>query len=297
MFSGKALSLFIVSSFFLSSCGLYTPEKDPFRSDAPVAPDNFTTQGSYESGLVDHITCEISKALYATDQQFKIPWLRDKWGVAVTLSMTAEDQSGVSPGLSLIHPMGNILFPFATGNVTAPQSFSYNFGITGSVNGLRTETIQFTVSNKRAIEHANCGNTGSGVLIDGDLKIKQFVYDKAQIVLGGNGLWGPKNPPYNAWSEEITFVLAYGGTGTPTWKLARISANASSNLFVAQRTNTNDLVLTMGPLDPCQTSVPPATCPAGSNDGPLQLTQAAMNQHNARVSASAIATSISGQSH
>jgi hypothetical protein len=194
--------------------------------------------------------------------------------------------------------MGNVLFPFSTGNVTNPQSFSYNFGGTASLNGLRTEVIQYTVRNKDAIKYQDCGNTGFGMMIDGDLKIKQFFHDKAEIAYAGNGLWDTKNPPYNTWTEEITFILAYGGTATPTWKLAQISANASANLLVAQRTNTNDLVLTLGPLDPCQ--IPPLHkpgCPPGVETGPLELTAAAMSQHNTRVAATAIATSISGQTH
>jgi hypothetical protein len=153
-----------------------------------------------------------------------------------------------------------------------------------------------------AISAAKCGNTGFGVLIDGDLKIQEFLLDKAQIVAAANGLWDPKKgAPYNAWTEEITFVSAYGGTITPTWKLARISSNASSNLLVAQRTNTNDLVITLGPLEPCQQGwvkeAEKNRCPLGINESPLQLTAAAMNQHNARVSANAIAVSVSNQSH
>ena len=190
------------------------------------------------------------------------------------------------------------------------------------------------------------------------------------------GTW--KNPPYNTWTDEITFVSSYGATATPTWHLARSSANTSSNLVIAQRTNTNDLIITLGPLDPCQQpSLPRATsqgvpphhdipfsellklvdqgrvlkvviqgseiygifvgggsfksyvpsdtsllqrlydkdknvsitaiappsnaaqpgCPPGVATGPLELTAAAMNQHNARVQANAIATSISGQTH
>jgi hypothetical protein len=157
------------------------------------------------------------------------------------------------------------------------------------------------VRNKDAIGYADCGNKGAGVLIDGDLKIREFIYDKAQIIAAGNGLWDVKNPPYNAWTEEITFVSAYGGTATPTWKLARISANTSSNLVVAQRTNTNDLIITLGPLDSCQQKPPPhaaqPACPPDAANGPLQLTAAAMNQHNARVQANAIATSTAGQMH
>jgi hypothetical protein len=302
MLRRKASSLLIVLSLCTSACGLYTPDKNPFVSDAPVAPKyKFSDAGSYESGLVDHITCEVSKALYETDKQFGLDWLRDGWGTAITLSITYEDQTGVNPGLSLIHPMENVIFPFLTGNVTSSQSFSYNIGGSASVNGLRTETIQYTIQNREAIKYHNCDNIGFGVMIDGDLKINEFVHDKAQIAYAGNGLWDRNHPPYNTWTEEITFVLAYGGTATPTWKLAQISANTSANLLLAQRTNTNDLVVTLGPLDPCQISpIPPeerARCPLGEDKGPLQLTAAAMNQHNTRVAASAIATAISGQTH
>jgi hypothetical protein len=111
MFSGKTLSLSIILSFFVSGCGLYTPDKNPFVSDAPLPPDGkFSDAGSYENGLVDHITCEISKAVYETDREFHLPWLRDDWGTAVTLSMTVEDQSGLNPGLSLIILWGMCYF-------------------------------------------------------------------------------------------------------------------------------------------------------------------------------------------
>jgi hypothetical protein len=304
----------------VAACGLYTPDKDPFTSNAPVAPDyKFSRQGSYESGLVDHVTCEISRGLAETVTQWpgvsKLG-LGTDWGTAVTLSITVEDQTGLSPGVSLLQPLPNVVFPFARGgNVTSPQSFSFSIGGTASVNALRTETIQYTFKNEDAIKFWKCGNTGSGVLIDGDLKIREFIFDKAQIVAAGNGLFDPKlNPkstttkmPYNAWTEEITFVASYGGTATPTWHLARVSANASSNLVVAQRTNTNDLIVTLGPIDPCtlarddphypRTTTPPTCPPSTLANAPLALTAAAMNQHNARVSANAIAVSISGQSH
>jgi hypothetical protein len=310
---GPTCLAFVVSSA-VAACGLYTPDKDPFTSNAPVAPDyKFSRQGSYESGLVDHVTCEISRALAETAKQWpRIPHLASDWGTAVTLSMTVEDQTGLSPGVTFVQPLRNVIFPFSTGgNVTSPQSFSFSIGGSASVNALRTEMIQYTFKNSDAIRFSKCGNTGSGVLIDGDLKIKEFIFDKAQIVAAGNGLWevGSTTLPFNAWTEEITFVAAYGATATPTWKLARISANASSNLVVSERTNTNDLIITLGPIDPC--TLPIASRPhdvdghkltcsidkSGPFNPSLSLTTAAMNQHNARVSANAIAVSVSGQSH
>jgi len=129
-------------------------------------------------------------------------------------------------------------------------------------------------------------------MIDGDLKIREFIYDKAliaaaaNVVLAGSGPPG-QHPAFNIITEEITFVSSYGGAVTPTWKLARLSANTLSNLVIGQRTNTNDVIITLGPLAP-KPSQP---------DSPLELIPLAMSQHNARVSAAAIAVSIQGQTH
>src|SRR6185437_14257191 len=130
----------------------------------------------------------------------------------------------------------------------------------------------------------------------------EFIYDKAQIWAANNATLvgsGPKAyqlNPFNTFTEEITFVASYGGSATPTWKLARISANASSNLIVGQRTNTNDLVITMGPVKKLKDSQGNPIDYANSN-APVQLDDNAVNQHQARVQAAAIAVSITGQSH
>jgi hypothetical protein len=301
----------LVISGAVAACGLYTPDKDPFTGDAPVGPDyKFSRQGSYESGLVDHVTCEISQALAETVRQWPNVGelgLGVDWGTAVTLSITVEDQTGFSPGATLVHALPNVVLPFSMGgNVTSPQSFSFSVGGSASVNALRTEIIQYTFKNKDAIMYSKCANAGAGVLIDGDLKIREFIFDKAQIVAAGNSLFDPRSPdkkalPFNAWTEEITFIAAYGGAATPTWKLARVSANASSNLIVGERTNTNDLIITLGPIDPCTLATtdpdrrslhPKPKCESVLPNAPLALTAAAMNQHNARVSANAIAVSI-----
>jgi hypothetical protein len=277
----------------LAACGTYTPAKDPFTDDAPTA-FGTTKQGNYESGIVNHVTCEIAQGL-GEASRLNLPWL-EKWGTTVTQTITVEDQTGLSPGISTLTPLKNVIFPFPTGgNVTSPQSFSLNFGITASANALRTETIQYTFRNKDILKYTDpqtCANGKLGIMIDGDLKIREFIYDKATIASLGNASLvggGPQAwqlPVFNTFTEEITFVAAYGGSFTPTWKLARLSANTSSNLVVTERTNTNDLIITLGPLDPKQ-----------PKNGPVQLIATAMNQHNARVQAAAIAVSITGQSH
>jgi len=268
----------------VAACGTYTPDKDPFSSDAPTESDLTTTQGNYEIAIVNHVQCEIGQGLMQVKTNgLRLPWLLEDWGTTVTQTITVEDQSGLAPGITAIKPLTNLA---AGAIVTNTESFSLSFGGTASANALRTETIQYTFSHKDLLKYykgQSCKN--NGVMIDGDLKIREFIYDKAQIADSGNaslvgtGLKAYQAPPFNTFTEELTFVASYGGSFTPTWKLARISANTSSNLIIGQRTNTNDLIITLGPVKK------PTTVP-------ITLSDSAMTQHNARVNAAAIAVSV-----
>ena len=272
-------------------CGLTVPVNHPLQDNTPK-PSGHSYEGDYTAGIVTHVLCEISVGLVAANT-LDLPWIYN-WGTTVTQSITVEDQSGASPGLTVLSPIQNVvkMFP-AGGNVILPQTASESIGLSGSFNALRTETIQYTFKNREIIESYKpepCDK--NDILINGNLKIKDFIYDNATVARGGHILFALSGktpwhkPVFNVFSEEITFVAAFGGTFTPTWKLARIQANAASNLLLAERTTTNDLVITLGPLDP-KTPV----------NSPVQLTQAAQSQHLTRVQASAIAVSLQGQSH
>jgi hypothetical protein len=291
----------------LLACGTYTPDKDPFSSNAVVQDGEKkgqSRQGQYENDIVIHVTCEIGEGLRLAES-LNIPRLTQDWGTTVTQSITAEDQTGLAPGITAVTPLTNRVFTFPTGgNVTSPQSFSWSVGGTASANSLRTEMIQYTFRNKDILNNTNPGclrDNIKGVMIDGDLKIREFIYDKAQIWIGGNATLVGNGPsanqlnPFNTFTEEITFVAAYGGSFTPTWKLARISADASSNLIVGERTNTNDLIITLGPVKTRNSQNKKIDYTTGNT--PVQLEDYAVNQHQARVQAAAIAVSIQGQSH
>jgi hypothetical protein len=58
----RSAAFFILAA--LSACGTYTPDKDPFSSDAST-PENQgnTTQGIYETAIVNHVQCEIAQGL------------------------------------------------------------------------------------------------------------------------------------------------------------------------------------------------------------------------------------------
>jgi hypothetical protein len=288
----------------LLACGIYTPDKDPFTSNAQTRDGGPTRQGQYENDIVIHVTCEIGEGLRLV-QRLNIPRLTEDWGTTITQSITVEDQTGLAPGITAISPMANRVFTFPVGgNLVSPQLFSWSLGGTAAANSLRTEMIQYTFRNKDILKNTNAGcneSNNKGVMIDGDLKIREFIYDKAQIWVANNANLAGSGPaanqlnPFNTFTEEITFVAAYGGSFTPTWKLARISANASSNLVVSERTNTNDLIITLGPVKTKDSRGKPIDYTTGNT--PVQLEDYAVNQHQARVQAAAIAVSVTGQSH
>jgi hypothetical protein len=293
------LLIAIAISILTAECGLYVPEKDPFRSDTPdPAPPYHTQQANYENVIVSHVVCEIANGLAQAQSSFALPWLgSSKWGTSATITITAQEQSGLSPGISIINPLRNVISTFPTGgNVVSTQSFALNIGVSGSANATRTETIQFTFLNSALVkfgqDHPICTQFQKGIMVDGDLKIRHFIYDKAEIAaLGNASLFNgrPYNPAiawqypiYNTFTEEITFVATLAGNITPVWKLAHLAANSNANLAAAQRIYTNDLVITVGPI-----GTPP------SDTAPAALSTSAQNQHNARVQGSATATSIS----
>ena len=187
--------------------------------------------------------------------------------------------------------------------------FSASIGVSGAATATRTETIQFTYLNSDLItlgkNYPSCEKLRSGAMIDGDLKIRQFILDKALIAKYGNAslfdnrsvgfkkelgnqkpLYTWQWPVFNTFTEEITFLAAYGGNFTPSWKLATLAADTTGSLLSAERTYTNDVIITIGPVG----GVPSPLVPLAL-DGPSQ------NQHNARVQGNAIATSIQSQSH
>lgn len=283
--------LLVLVGAALSGCGLYVPAKDPFLDDtaAPVG-RVVSKRGSYEQRLIDHIQCEIALGLVAADSRFQLEWLRH-WGTSVTLTYAVQEQGGVNPSFSFGGPLENAVNTFRRGgNVVTQQNYSTSFGVGFLGSTLRTETIQYTYKNedilKRFNEKATCEAYRDGFQIDSDLRIREFVFDKIGIAYNGSGNLadptGGRWSLYNALTEELYFNASVSGSVNPAWKYATSTFGQSSNLLAGARTFSNDLIVTLGPTKPGK---------PGPNT-PVELTQAAQAQHNAKVTASAISTAL-----
>lgn len=211
------------------------------------------------------------------------------WGASVTFKIQVQEQSGLNPGVSLTTPLENSVRMFPVGgNVVSPQSFSLGLGLTGGATATRVETISYTyVFTELIKEVESCKKFETGFMIQSDLKIEQFMTDKATIVGPGEAATGNREyPPFSTLQDDITFVAAFGGNATPTWKFARVTANSATPLIGAARTSTNEVIITLGPVANAATPFAPA-----------QLTPDAVSVHGSSLIGSATGSANNAQTH
>lgn len=272
-------ALLLVSS--AGGCGIYVPQKEPFRDDEPIATGELWRQGKIESNIIANIRCEIRNGVYRALALKTVPWL-ETWGATVTLKLVWDELSGLNPGASVLSPLPN------------SESFTLGVGASGSAHATRVETITFNLSNaelladRRKIVQSGalptCDVFQNGIMIRSDLRIDQFIYDKASITPAGEATTrSVTDPQFTVFQEQITFVASYGGSITPTWKLTRLTVNPSGTFASASRTVTGDVLITLGPL-------------AKGPSGKAQLASPAREQHNSAFGGGATATSIQSQS-
>jgi hypothetical protein len=183
------------------------------------------------------------------------------WGANVTFKIQVQDQSSLNPGVSFTNPFENHIKTFPTGgNVVSPQSFSFGLGLTGGATATRVETISYTYIFSDLIKEVeDCKKFETGFTIQSDLKIQQFITDKATSVGPGEAATGNgQYPPFSTFQDDITFVVFFGGNATPTWKFVTITASSATPLVSATRTDTDEVIITLGPVASLATPFAPA---------------------------------------
>lgn len=287
MASSKYFPLAFIFPLALSGCGLTVPQKDLLSQDTTDELDR-SSEGKYESNLIGHINCEIKRGLlkvWNSQMRDSLPWLftqaQDKkgnvvdgWGTAVYLQLQVDEQSQFNPGVGVYAPMHNAyavaagpntlpLTPAALASPTIaaiPQYFNIGIGVGGSAHSTRLETIQYVKRNAvllsdvkgKSADDLSCESLPelhSHILIESDLKIDEFIYDKATIAYMANTNEQIRWPPFNTFQETITFSVSYNGGVTPTWKFTRVTANPNSPTVSAERSEVNTLIITLGEVD------------------------------------------------
>jgi hypothetical protein len=265
----------LMLSAALGGCGLFVPEKDLLSNDN-VPTGTPSPAGLYENRIVGHIRCELREGVRRALVFPNVQWLRS-WGATVTLKMTVDELGGLSPGVSILQPLKNA------------QSFTLGLGVSGSAHTTRVETISFTLAFDELLKESptSCEGLQNGILIDSDLKIAQFIYDKAVVADVGEATnKSVTTPPYETFQEDLTFVASMGGNATPTWKFTRITVDPNSPLLNVSRGNTNDVLITLA-----------AVARKATRGTPAQLVQVGRDHHVDGLVGGATASQIQSQAH
>ncbi|EJL51633.1 hypothetical protein PMI09_04423 [Rhizobium sp. CF122] len=267
----------------LVGCGIYVPEKDPLRENTISAKNKSSLQGRVEANILANIRCEVTKGLFRAVASKNVPWLTT-WGVTISLNLTWEELSNLSPGLTYTKPLAGTNFATIGG------------GVSGSAHATRTEAITLTWDNAVLLQEAklthktdptlDCSVTEKGVTVNSNLKIDEFIYDKASIAdTPTSSTMGSMYAPFSTFQETLTFVVSFGGGVTPTWNLTRFTINPDGSFLGATRTKTSQIIVTLGPV------AAPAS-PAGM----AELAAQAQIQHEAALLGGSTAAAIISQS-
>jgi hypothetical protein len=337
----------VVLACALSGCGAYVPEFGEAYDTTAAVPDALI------DALIEHVRCEVKSQIeflilddieiarnYEPHKRH-LSWL-DDWGGQLSLTLTVEEKTTLSPGVVLNKVLPNATSVFPSGNIATPQLETISLGATGSSDATRKAYISWFVDfrefTKEAVEKPShlaksgakppakpvtnllkqltpelaaakakyeqlkrdavaagsdtfpsiCAYPG-GVMIEGDLKIRQWLTMTLRSAFVDNGVTGDfaknlqneiKAAKKDVLQNQITFVVSYSGNVTPGWKLVRVSANQSGNFFNAQRTRTQDLVVTLGPAP---------------DDAKAAAVQQKQNQDLAAAIGLSVANAISGR--
>ena len=239
-FGLPALPAFLLA---LGGCGTYVPEiQEP--------PGDSVSGQQLVDEIVHNIRCEVQDAIYAVysnpSHQEQSAFL-DNWGVQMTLSLQVEEKSGLTPVVNWIAQPATV--------------FNMLFGGTLSADATRIDKMNFyhTVAELRRAGPCNPDTRSDGqLLLQSDLKLKEWLYDSltANNTHEGDFSHAAASGPFkqNVISHEVKFEILTAGTVTPGWKLKTVSINQTGVFLTASRDRTNDLIITLGPAVPTESS-------------------------------------------
>jgi len=282
----------------LAGCALSVPGMQRLGETA-------ADEASRENNLAIHIRCELRQAVAGALAEESMPgnriaegysasWLRG-WGAKVSLVLTVDEKAAVAPGLTVNNPMKNIISTFSSGgNVPSQQNATQTVGGSLSSDATRAETVSFfypftdlIAEHDRIVAARNAPESpcsGGGALVDGDLRIADFM--RAKVLMSrvpGTLIRKSGQSPFDTLTYHITFIEAATGTFTPAWKLERLTISPTPPLLNGSRTRTDDLTITMGSVT--------------DKNGVVSATQALEDANLAALIGQAVAKSLESQQH
>jgi hypothetical protein len=233
----------------VGACGLRTP-------DMVVSPGRDPTL-DFVNKVVAHFKSELGCAVigaidYArkdTTTPYAYKWL-DTATAKMSLILSADDNSSVSPDLIITDPISEVVTAFAgKGTVSTPRSFALGVGGGLSADANRKDTSDYTISIKDAfVDHeddyrpgaAHCKPYG-GYFLEGSLRLddwlrsRLFPYENIDL----------RFMPPQTLQTDITFTITATGNVSPAWKLHPVAFSPSGSLFSTGRKNIDEIIITI----------------------------------------------------
>lgn len=227
-----------VGTLLLPLCGCFGLTVPDLHATA-----DFHQETLDETGILNHINCEL--ALGYVDAIAAQPvmgistdWLKS-WGAKVTTTFTVDEKGGLSPSATLT-PMG-------PAQITA-------IGVSGTLSSdaQRKDSFSYTRSFLDLARHApkngSCADQ-SGPYASVDFKLRNFIMAKATLAQVPGVMSAVNGAPYDSLTDEIQFIVTASAGAAPAIKLVGISTNASGSLVSASQANTQDVIITLGPVN------------------------------------------------
>ncbi|MBY5619686.1 hypothetical protein [Rhizobium leguminosarum] len=243
--------VFVAASVVLAGCGRYVPEKDLLHKNTVAGDRKYSRQGAVEANILANVRCEVTKGLFRAIETGNVRWL-GAWGVTISFNLTWEEESDFGTGLIYSDPLGGTKVATLGG------------GLIGSAEATRTEALTLTWENEILIKEAilthrndpnlDCSVLATGATINSNLKIDEFIYDKAFIA--GTPTARTRTieyAPFSTFQETVAFVISHGADITPSWALTRVTVNPSGPFLGAKRTKTSQIIVTLGPIESKET--------------------------------------------
>jgi hypothetical protein len=292
----SALPLVLI---ILTGCGMSVP---PLEFGEPSGTEAKITAAKLVRSIAGHVHCELRRALYDTIHDLGTEWLWD-WSAQITLTLTVDEKSSLSPGLSLTKLLPGFVnrFPNGTAN-SSPQSLGIGFGAGAGADANRVESVTVFLDFKDLRKEVAmlkerisipCALTGV-YPIEGSLRIEEGLYAGVEAATSP-GLVAQGAPgPLSVITHHVTFDVNVTGNVTPTWHLVNVAANTSGSLISGTRDRKDELLITMGPTEIKPAGTPTAAQPPGTQTatGSRGPSQTALNSHLAQQIGQAVATAI-----
>jgi hypothetical protein len=234
----------IVVAFFVGACGLRVPDIQEIPGDTGAG--QLLVQD-----IVQSVHCEVADAVQwvVEHDPFKgrkrplASSFLATWGVQITLSLTVEEKSTLSPTV-VFTPASPITSVFTlAGNGTL------------SADATRIDKLNFYYTIPQLLDRHYCTpgiqrGSASSLLIQNNLKTVEWLNDYIGAVATREA--DPTQVgsfQQNVLSHEVKFEVVSSGGINPAWTLTRATVDQNTTLFSVSRDRIHDLTVTFGPGD------------------------------------------------